>query len=549
MTIHTRRPVLKIALLALFAFTLNWIAGHRGLFLFDSSIVFDGGWRLLQGQAPYLDFAMSHAPGAYFYLSAILWAFGVNFTSLVIAACILNTLAALIAMRIGDLLKPGTGLLAGFITAMWFQPITGFLQVEQCAFFFNLLGLWLLVEAGGELTRRSSLLRFSGGFALAYAVICKQNAGGIFVPVALGAMLLLSYPQWRDRVYSLVSVTLGAAACAGFFSLWLYRCSDPALFWHHAVEIPRAFGPARVFSGGHEKLFRELIACDALPIAGRWISRLSLLVGCVGAIHELIVHRRASNVAAASGLLVGITLFQNVFVMSALNQSANGLPYLGLQVAMLACVLHCVTTALIGFLRSARRESPFKDRHIELLHFGWKSALALMAAMAILQGFALDWNRTVNEFGVGTRFEARIDADGLRNVTWGDPTFADSALQVQIKQEDFEQLFRYLKQRDENFFVFPVSTMLYGLLQRPSIQPWLFFIENHSYAAEDVPRLDEATLKSLINHDVHIYVRERASWVGIDGDLGKLPRTSHWIESQFHLEETFGNYEVWVRPR
>ena len=548
MTIPKWRSIINIALLAIFAFSLNWFAGHRGLFLFDSSIVFDGGWRILQGQAPYRDFAMSHAPGAYFYLSAILWIFGVNFTSLVIAACILNTLAALIAMRLGELMKAGTGMLAGFITAIWFQPITGFLQVEQSAFFFNLLGLWLLIEARGELCKRSFLLRLWAGFALSYAVICKQNAGGIFVPVALGVMLLLPYAQWKGRAYALLSVALGAATCTGLFVLWLYQFSDPALFWHHAVEIPRAFGPARVFSGGYQKLFRELIAGDAFPISGRWLGRSSLLAGFAGMVHELILHRRASMVAAASGLLVGVTLFQGTFVMSALNQSANGLPYLGLQLAALACVCHCITASLIQGLRSAKLNVPFEARRFELLHLGWLSVLAVMAFITALQGFAYDWNRMVNEFGNGTRFEARIDADGLRNVTWGEPTFADSALQVQIKQEDFEQLFRYLKQRDENFFVFPVSTMLYGLLQRPSIQPWLFFIENHSYAAEDVPRLDEATLKSLINHDVHIYIRERASWVGIDGDLGKLPRTSHWIESQFHREETFGIYEVWVRP-
>src|SRR5688572_7754987 len=38
-----------------FAFVFVWFVGHRGVFLLDQSILFDGAWRVFQGQAPYRD--------------------------------------------------------------------------------------------------------------------------------------------------------------------------------------------------------------------------------------------------------------------------------------------------------------------------------------------------------------------------------------------------------------------------------------------------------------------------------------------------------------
>jgi hypothetical protein len=123
------------AAVAIFAAWFNWTVGHRGLFLYDASIVFDGGWRLLQGQIPYRDYFMSHAPGTYFYEALIFRVFGVSYSSMVLAATILNVIGALLAMRICSRLAPGFDFIAGIGTAIWLQPMTGFLQIEQGAFF------------------------------------------------------------------------------------------------------------------------------------------------------------------------------------------------------------------------------------------------------------------------------------------------------------------------------------------------------------------------------------------------------------------------------
>src|SRR5688572_16285307 len=49
-----------------FAFVFVWFVGHRGVFLLDQSILFDGAWRVFQGQVPYRDFYSAFPPVAFF---------------------------------------------------------------------------------------------------------------------------------------------------------------------------------------------------------------------------------------------------------------------------------------------------------------------------------------------------------------------------------------------------------------------------------------------------------------------------------------------------
>jgi hypothetical protein len=53
---------LACGLVAAFAFAFNWATGHRGVFLLDQSVIFVGGWRILQGQTPYKDFLFPFGP-------------------------------------------------------------------------------------------------------------------------------------------------------------------------------------------------------------------------------------------------------------------------------------------------------------------------------------------------------------------------------------------------------------------------------------------------------------------------------------------------------
>src|SRR5260370_1712675 len=79
--------------LLVFAFVLTWYSGHRGLFLLDHSIAFDGAWRILQGQVPYRDFYMAFPPLMFWIQAVFLRVAGLTFSSMVLSAAVVNLLA------------------------------------------------------------------------------------------------------------------------------------------------------------------------------------------------------------------------------------------------------------------------------------------------------------------------------------------------------------------------------------------------------------------------------------------------------------------------
>src|ERR1700720_2674600 len=85
---------------AVFAFRLVWVCGHRGVFFQDQSMIFDGAWRLLQGQVPYRDVLFPFGPITFAIQAMFFKLFGVDFSTTVLSAAVLNAVAALIVTRI-----------------------------------------------------------------------------------------------------------------------------------------------------------------------------------------------------------------------------------------------------------------------------------------------------------------------------------------------------------------------------------------------------------------------------------------------------------------
>ena len=94
-------------LIAVFAFVFNWATGHRGVYLLDQSMIFDGGWRILQGQTPYKDFLIPFGPVT-FYLQAFFFrVVNVSWTTMVLPTCLLNTLTTLNMIHLIKLMSGG----------------------------------------------------------------------------------------------------------------------------------------------------------------------------------------------------------------------------------------------------------------------------------------------------------------------------------------------------------------------------------------------------------------------------------------------------------
>src|SRR5690606_10526729 len=88
-----------LALVLAFSFGWVWLVGHRGLFMLDQSIVFDGAWRIVQGQVPYRDFVMPFGPVVFALCALTFRVAGVDFSSLVLTAALMSSLATALSVR------------------------------------------------------------------------------------------------------------------------------------------------------------------------------------------------------------------------------------------------------------------------------------------------------------------------------------------------------------------------------------------------------------------------------------------------------------------
>lgn len=527
-----------------FAIAWNWKVGHRGLFLFDQSTVFDGAWRILQGQVPYRDFFTPFGPVTYWLQAAVFWLFGVSISSTVLAAAISSGIATACVMAISRVLFPELWwpeLAGGLATAICFQAPFGTFWMEQCSFLFGLLAM-LAILCGGRTSgmRRFALFAISGACSVA-AVLSKQNAGGLIGLVVGGLVLVDALPDGPRVLRNATAWIAGILASASFFFLWLKLFSNVRIFYTYFFEIAGSIGVARIHSA------TAMLRAIVFPKTPRDLYVISLFAWFGGSALLLLSapNRRGEAewvrpVRTAAFLAVALMCCQNLFVYSTYNEAANGYPYAGLCLGLLggaaarACARLRFTVDFGEGEMWPVRVPSLPVVAITLLLTAWTSADRLTD----------DWWRTVQQFDRHTKFDRKLQIANA-SIYWGDPT--DSSSHTVLRKEDLESTFNYLKACDKPFFVFKDATIFYGLTGRPSPQPLLYFQENHSFRDSDVPWLDARIVDSLERNHIQVLVIETSSWLRDTALYEKFPRLEQWMKSGFQKQATFGIYEVWKR--
>ncbi|MFA5138759.1 MAG: glycosyltransferase family 39 protein [Elusimicrobiota bacterium] len=199
------------AAVVLFAFLWNYPCGILHFDLQDSSVAFDGAYRVFLGQLPMRDFYTPVGPPLFLWQGLVFKLFGISYWAHVTGASIVNAVIAICAMGIGRRLTADRRLIlaAGVLSALFNSPIHhGAPWYETMGFLFLFISLWLLTR--GE--DKSAIL---AGAAAALAFYSKQTVGAIGV-CFFGLWLLQT---WRIRL--LLAYAGGfAAGLVGFFALW-----------------------------------------------------------------------------------------------------------------------------------------------------------------------------------------------------------------------------------------------------------------------------------------------------------------------------------------
>lgn len=568
----SRTLALALAMGLVVAFGVGWVwaVGHRGLFVLDQSIVFDGAWRMVQGQVPYRDFYMPFGPVTFALCALMFHLFGVDFSVLVLTAALTSGVAVSLALRVAWLLSARSAvltLLAGVMTAVWFQAPFGTPWMEQTAFLFDWIALHAVVEARLA-ARRPSAGYLIAGLATIAAVLSKQNAGGLFLIVTLGVMVAPGADRpWAGR-RGLAAFALGAALASAAFAVWLWSSSDVDTFLHYWVDVSSETGMSRV---AYWKVLGTLVF---QPLLGSSIPIL-LLCTLVGVGTALVAYaarqqiRASARLALCAWLTVALPQFQSFFQLTTNNEPSNDNAFIGLCVA-------CLGTLLVQAWRAAPAfvcEHDGRRLELRLRRPGLATCTVVLvgalSAYSTGEGLMVAHGRFVQEFAPGTRFDERLAVPGAARLRWGEPTritpqfctslgdmckisSVETALDHRydvLDRRDFEWVARVLRARPGNVFVFPDATVLYGLTGHTSPQPLLYFHPGQSYAEADQPALDRTIVAALERNQVNTVVLERASFMGTHKLLASLPALAAWIDGNFELTGESGNYRVLSRTR
>ena len=494
----------------------------------DQSIVFDGGWRLLEGQRPFRDFT-TPAGLVPMALQAVLFkALGVTWFVYCLHAALFNGLFCVLAFRVLLRLDAGIPASASYaiLSGVVFYPPFGVPYAEQHAFFFSLAAVAALVEAATAPPGRHRTLALAAlPWLLALAWFSKQVPSTLVLPLVGLLPLLLDR---RDRLPALRTLLWSAAAMALLLAAALLTTDatrlvealftrpglegrgrmlallDPAAFVGQGGELLRALrfwslGPTLV--GALAFLFwppRKAAAFRRPPFWFRPLLALYLLAICA------------------------------LFVMVTGNQGENGIPFAFLAVGLV---------------------------HAELRLFGLGSrerrvALALAGMLVVSSAWdALSFNRRVNETrmvheldGVA-RAEPREEAvlpPALGFLEWKLHPF------YRFTPGNLAETVSFLRHEKGAIYVFGDLTILYALTGRPSTGDSLWLHPGLTMPEPGRPGFEawEARLvRELERRGVRFFVREsRQTYNGLR--LSHLPRLAALIERRRQRRLSFGPIDV-----
>ncbi len=520
------------------AYFLTAAAGARGFYPFDQSIVFDGSYRVLTGQVPYRDFLAPFGPVTFWLHAFFFRLLGTTYHAYIVGAAVVNVAAALVAMLIVRTLFPRLRLLplvAGLLTAVWFYPPFGTPWVDQTAFFLVFLAVLGLVrglvsEPGSPW--RPSGLAASGCFAV-LAFLSKQNVG-LFIGLLYPLLMLVAARGQRGRFLRDLGIfSLGAGATAAGFALWLVLGSDLGAFIHYVFEVPgdlgrerlsafarTGFGVLRPFFGGRGPALMMIAVWVALVVSAVALIRSAARAG------RAVLPRRHRLAAA---LCIYLVVFQHVFINTTLNQPENGLAPGGIILAI-----------AVGLLLSHTGLGRPKGRSVVA------AVMVGLLFFASRDGYRVAMRRDVHEMFRGSDFGASVPIEKLEGLKWAEPMRIRG---FPVLPAHMVILYEYLKERGENFFVFPDFTILYGLLGVPSPQPLLWFHEGVTYSREANADLDERIVVALKRNRVSIFIREQAAWFDTEERLNDFPELQAFIRTEFQKVGEVGIFTVYERYR
>lgn len=540
---HKKKYITTVLLsvLFLFAFVYNLWFSRLGLNPLDSPIVFDGGWRLLNGQLFITDY---NAPNGYVptIIQGIFFKiFGVNWLAYALHSSLMNGLFAIISFLLLKKLQLNVWLAFVFslFTACIFYPPMGTPYMDQHAFFFVLLSLFwgvMLVKSKGKKFIVYSILLPP---TAALAFLSKQNPS-IWLVVFVALLPLFIEKEQRLKALKWFSISF----IGTLLGMWLFmllfniQLTD---FIEQYIDIPRAIGKQRFDLIKSDEIITLLFykPYEVLQINSD-LNRFIIIFAHVVSITTLILSK---NKKLTKNYLLLIFLYHlsilssSWFVALTNNQPNNGVPFGFISYALLAIILSLSAKEIL--------------HHFKLIKAGNISSLILptfiMAyCIPILVNFHHDVNltRQVHDFR-----GPHVIKESSFKLSFQTEKFL--SYQVVYHYNDFKiyELVDFLKKQEGDFFLFGDLSILYGLSGKPSQSPYLWFHPGLTFHDQNTDKWggEDIKLAHIISKKRIRFIifesKERSTFMNLRFD--EFPKFKKQAEARLKEIKYIGGFEVW----
>lgn len=487
-------------IVAAVAAALVWSVGFKGFMPLDQSIVWDGAWRLMQGQAAFVDFAMpaGFVPAA---LQAGAFAnFGLSWTVYVAHAALANALFAALVFACSARVfgRTGPAFFYGLLAGIAFYPPMGTPYPDHHALLFGLVPF--LVLLGDAARGRVTVLAWAAMPLLWLLAVLSKPLPGLFLAAGAAPIAAVVAVRLGASGRAVAALAIGGAVAASDALLLAsaYAVSFDDL-WRSLVVLPGATGAARLAPPFVVPRLGDLakpgIVVTALALVYCWRALLR-----PAATLDWAAHAAATALLAAGAAYVLLS---------------DNSPWFGLGALPLAAGLahFLIERRLQGFPGLRRR-------------LGWTVGGFAAVQLGVLH-LDITVTRAANELRHG-RWTAAEDASAidprLAGLRWVLPPAVARDLKAEDSAAAYRDLLALLRAREGNFVLIGDATILYSLAARPSAFPALWF--HRGLAWSPGPAFDAQVAAAMQRFAVRrLVVDGEGTWTGTRaGDFAAVAR-------------------------
>jgi|GEM_PF-3014440 len=536
-----------------FAFAYCLFHGRIGLNSLDSSIIFDGGYRILAGQDYLVDY---YAPSGYIpsrIQSLFFQLLGVNWFAYGLHAAVLNGIFALLAFRLLRHFKapPLLAISYAILSGLILYPPFGTPYPEQHAFFFAFLAVYGLVVARKRSGWKQKLAWMGVGPALALAFFSKQVPSSYAILLVLVLLpFTLNKTTWKPALAYLTGGSILIMLLLALdLEIWQW---DWSRSWHYFWEMPWEIGrlrmehqppttfrvvpslmnrPFKVFAKYNDPYIISTYGLPALLLVGGVLKRY------VNRPWTQWLTFPRKEFWLMTGLAYGLTLVSSLFIRLTLNQEENGIPYLFLHLGL-------VHLALLLYFRSRAQAMPS--------HQKWWRGASLLLTLVLVIFLTKDVLHFHNEVILSRKVH---DVPPDQELTYNPPTglagleWLDWQEAWRYSDRQMDPLMAHLKEQDKPFFYFGDMSFLYGLMDQPSPIPSLWLHHGLTIPQSESPyfqEFEDLFLKNLQSlnpgilisesEDIHCYMKVFVK---------DFPKVNQWLEARKGRAYQIGLYYLW----